>query len=348
MGFKIVDLNAVTIQAFTTPPPPAFNELSLGDTNADGLDQIGPGDTLQISIFEVGNSLFQPPAIATNQGGTTGPQAAVTTSTLPNIEVDNSGHIELPYAGSVLAAGETAEQLANRIQSALAGSSQNPQVIVNVVGDLRNTIIISGDVRQPGRIRLTPTQERLLDIIAIAGGPTFPEQDTYVSLTRNGETEGVLLSALSDDESQNVPVMPGDRVHLAYQPRSFLVFGAAQKVQRLDFPTSHLTLADALALSGGPLDSQADPNEVFLFRFESPAIARKIGLSPTGSSQPVIYHLDMMQPVSYFVAQQFPMDDKDLIYIANAKSNRVAKFFNLIGSLLSPAATTAAVAAAAR
>lgn len=340
--FKIVDLNTATIGAFSAPEPAAFAGLEPADSVRQKLDLIGPGDSLSISIFEVGNSLFAQPAASQDlESQMAGPQTAVSATTLPNIEVDATGHITIPYAAPILAAGETPGQLGGRIQAALSGKSQNPQVIVNVTGDLTNTVIISGDVKQPGRIQLTPTPERLLDIIAIAGGPVDPEQDIYVSLTHDGRTMGASLSALSDDERQNVYVSPGDRVHLAYQPPSFSTFGAADKVQLLDFPTPHLTLADALALSGGPANAQADPNAVFLFRFETPEIARRLGAPVTGSSVAIIYHLDMMQPASYFIAQKFQMRDQDLIYIANAGSDKVSKFFNLVGSLLAPAVVTA-------
>jgi polysaccharide export outer membrane protein len=341
-GFKIVDLNAAPIGAFTTPPPPEFAGLDPGDPTGRNLGRIGPGDVLTISVFEIGNGLFAQPSTAPDlEGPVAGPQAAVSTTTLPNIQVDAEGYITVPYAAPILAAGETPQQLGARVQAALSGQSQNPQVIVNVTGNLNNTVIISGDVKQPGRIPLVPTPERLLDVIAVAGGPADPEQDIYVSLTRNGRTMGAPLSALADDEQHDVYISPGDRVHLAFQPPSFSVFGAADKVQQLDFPVSHVTLADALALSGGPANAQADPNAVFLFRFETPAVARQLGAPVTGSSVPVIYHLDMMQPASYFIAQKFPMRDQDLIYIANAGSDKVSKFFNLVGSLLAPAVITA-------
>lgn len=342
LNFKIVDLNAATIGAFNTPAPPVFAGLDSGDPTGRNLGRIGPGDILTISVFEVGNSLFAQPAdVGDSQGPVAGPQAAVSTTTLPNIEVDASGYVTIPYAGAIRAAGQTPEQLSARIQAALAGQSQNPQVIVNVTGNLNNTVIISGDVKQPGRISLSPTPERLLDMIALAGGPVDPEQDIYVSLTRDGATNGTALATLFNDERQDVYVSPGDRLHLAYQPPSFSVFGAADKVQQLNFPSSRVTLADALGLSGGPENAQANPSAVFLFRFESAEIARKIGVPAAGARVPVIYHLDMMQPTSYFIAQEFAMQDQDLIYIANANSDKVSKFFNLVGSLLAPAVITA-------
>jgi polysaccharide export outer membrane protein len=44
----------------------------------------------------------------------------------------------------------------------------------------------------------------------------------------------------------------------------------------------------------------------------------------------------MMQPVNYFLSQRFSVRDKDVIYIANAASNRPAKFVAIINQLFSP------------
>ena len=51
---------------------------------------------------------------------------------------------------------------------------------------------------------------------------------------------------------------------------------------------------------------------------------------------PVIYHVDMRDPQTYFLIQQFAMRDKDLIYIANARTVQLYKFLQLINSIFQP------------
>ena len=51
----------------------------------------------------------------------------------------------------------------------------------------------------------------------------------------------------------------------------------------------------------------------------------------------------MMRPASYFLAQQFAMRDKDVIYVANAASNRPAKLVAIINQLFSPVVTARAL-----
>ena len=78
-----------------------------------------------------------------------------------------------------------------------------------------------------------------------------------------------------------------------------------------------MTLVEALAKAGGLQDLRSDPAGVFLFRFEPPrvvdALGRpQLGTGPEGFS-PVVYRLDLSDAKSYFLAQRFPIEDKDII-----------------------------------
>jgi polysaccharide export outer membrane protein len=255
------------------------------------------------------------------------------------VEVDADGYVSVPYAGRIKAAGATPDDVASRIEGALSGQSQNPQVIVTISKNLADTVIVSGAVKSPGRFPLTLANEQLLDMVAIAGGPTHGDEDESVQLTRAGQSAELPLTELESDATQNVYLDPGDHIQLSYNPRSYTVFGAAEKVEQISFDAPKLTLAEALARAGGPADGQADPNGIFLFRFERPAVAARLGLQAAGAKVPVIYQLDMMQPASYFVAQEFAMQDQDVLYIANAKTDKVSKFLGLVGAVVAPAST---------
>jgi polysaccharide biosynthesis/export protein len=54
---------------------------------------------------------------------------------------------------------------------------------------------------------------------------------------------------------------------------------------------------------------------------------------------PVIYKVNMRDPQTYFAIQQFAMQDKDMIYIANAPTVQLYKFLSLIYTLVTPAVT---------
>jgi polysaccharide export outer membrane protein len=54
---------------------------------------------------------------------------------------------------------------------------------------------------------------------------------------------------------------------------------------------------------------------------------------------PVIYKVNMRDPQIYFAIQQFAMQDKDMIYVANAPTVQLYKFLSLLYTLVTPAVT---------
>ena len=45
----------------------------------------------------------------------------------------------------------------------------------------------------------------------------------------------------------------------------------------------------------------------------------------------------MLDPQSYFLAQRFPLLDKDVVYVSNARTNALQKFVGILSQLFSPA-----------
>ena len=51
---------------------------------------------------------------------------------------------------------------------------------------------------------------------------------------------------------------------------------------------------------------------------------------------PVIYRVDLKNPASFFVAQNFPINNKDLLYVSNASAAELQKFLNLVFTVIYP------------
>ena len=115
--------------------------------------------------------------------------------------VTDEGTINVPYAGTVKVAGLDLTQIEQRIASQLAGKAQDPQVIVEFVADRTHTVMVSGDVKQPGRISLLEGTRSVVDAINRAGGPyspKLPAAQLEVVVRRNGQvilTVSILRSA---------------------------------------------------------------------------------------------------------------------------------------------------------
>jgi len=57
-----------------------------------------------------------------------------------------------------------------------------------------------------------------------------------------------------------------------------------------------------------------------------------------GDIVPVIYRLNLKDPNQYFFAQAIAMQDRDVIYVADASTVSLQKFLGLLGAALSPPA----------
>jgi len=351
LGFRILPVTPQVAGILSSEIPPLISSLDTASAPPSTNDRIGAGDTLTITVFELGSGLFAPSSTSGASAGAlglpTGPSANVTNQNLPPTQVAADGTISIPYVGRLRAAGLTPQALAENIRSSLAGKSQNPQVMVRISNDIANTVIVSGEVHRPGRVILSTSQEHLSDVVAIAGGAVYPPEDSHIELVRGEKVGATDLGTLESFPREDIHARPGDRIHVVYQPRSYTVFGAAGlQATETPFKSPHVSLAEALARVGGPNDNRADPEAAFLFRFEDPVAAKQLGLDtpPTSQGIPVVYQINMMNPSSYFLAQRIPMKTKDVLLIANATTNRFYKFDQLISTMISPLITAAYLA----
>ncbi|MET3713212.1 polysaccharide export outer membrane protein [Sphingomonas trueperi] len=323
--FRIVDLDLTTVNELNGVKQPGTDTPGSIATLAQDrrADLIGPGDVLSISIFEVGVSLF---------GGSgrdaVGFDPSARAQNFPDTVVDASGAITLPYLGTIPVANMTAAEAQGRIAAALRGKSQDARALVSIKQNVSNTVFVSGAVNRPGRQPLSLARERLLDAIANAGGSANTSEDTVVRFVRGSNVVEQRLATIRANMPDDVVLNPGDRIELIRSPRTYTVFGAVSKISQVAFETGQVSLAEALARSGGPNDATADPSAIFLFRY---------AVQPqTGSEEPVIYRLNLLKPESYFLSQHVAMQDKDVIYIANASANQPAKLVNVINQLFAP------------
>ena len=77
--------------------------------------------------------------------------------------------------------------------------------------------------------------------------------------------------------------------------------------------------------------------ELRRFRFEPAWLARELDPArfvQTGATTvPVVYKLSMRDARAYFYARQFPMQNKDILYVSNAPLTEVEKILRMIGQV---------------
>ncbi len=306
--FDLVDIDDNVVAALLASPSDSFR-VRFKKYGKPPEPKIGIGDGVTVSIWEAaGGGLF-------GTSPTEHVSAGSRNVTIPEQIVTQDGAISVPFGGRIQVAGRRPLEVQHEIERRLADKAIEPQVIVTLTRSLTNTATVTGEVIAGARVPLSLKGDHLLDLIAAAGGARAPVYETFVRLSRSGVT----------------------------LPQSFTVFGATGANTQINFTSQKMTLVEALAKAGGLQDQRADPGGVFLFRYEPPDIVRtlgrpQLGTGPEGTS-PVVYRLDLSDAKAYFLAQRFAIDDKDIIYVANADLNELQKFFTLLNTLTGPVIT---------
>src|ERR1700722_16921886 len=104
----------------------------------------------------------------------------------------------------------TASCCRRRRAAAIAGSACRSPGIVTVDRSVSNAATVEGEVVKGAILPLSAKGERLLDLIAAAGGAGAPGYEIAVRLSRGGVTATIPMEALVTDPRQNIYAEPGD------------------------------------------------------------------------------------------------------------------------------------------
>jgi polysaccharide biosynthesis/export protein len=268
--------------------------------------------------------------------------------TLPEQIISTDGVIKVPFAGDIKALDRLPSAVANDITQALRGKAHQPQVLVRLVRSTSALVTVVGEVASSTRVSLSARGERVLDAVAAAGGSKQPIHKTTLQLTRGSITTAMPLERIIKEPQHNIRLQSGDILTAIFQPYSFTALGATTQNNEINFEAQGISLSQALARVGGLQDARADAQGVFIFRLESnEAIAKILPAGTTTASSvdaenktPVIYQIDLKRPESFFIAQNFLLENKDLLYISNAPATDWQKFANIIYTIALPAIST--------
>lgn len=336
---KVIDVtDAIARQQIETRRQPALAS-SLGDAPIMGA-VVQPGDVLDISIWEAPPAALFGTSVGIGTLGTTGIAAGAGTSRaseLPQQMVDRDGLIVMPFVGPIKVSGLSPLEISNLIVSRLRERAHAPQVIVRIAENQTANVTVVGDVASSRRVPLTTKGERLLDALASAGGVRQPVEKMAIQVTRGDRVVREPLSQVIREPRDNIRLAANDVVTALYQPYSFQALGALAKNEDVNFEGAGLTLAQGLARVGGLQDNRSNVKGIFIFRLEDPKtlpaeIAQDMQKMPDGRVA-VIYRVDMSNPSALFIAQSFPIVDKDILYVSNAPLVDIQKFVNMASQI---------------
>jgi polysaccharide biosynthesis/export protein len=345
-GYVLVDIDERVASITSSQPRDSFARVFRNTGPAPDL-RVGVGDSVVVTIYEAAAGGLFSAGVADRSAA-----AGSRTASIPEQVVARDGTIEVPYAGRLRVAGLRPGAVEAAVVKALEGKAIQPQAVVTITRNYSNTATVGGEVASGSRVSLNPRGDRILDVIASAGGIRVGAHEAFIRLTRRNSTVSVAYNALLSAPAENIFVLPGDILTVVRDPQTFTTFGATGRSEKVPFDTAGATLEEALAKAGGLLDNRADPGGIFLFRFEPAALVAQLmpgrPLPSNGNLVPVVYRLNLRQANSFFLARAFPVKDKDILYIANSASDPLQKFLNLVGTVTSPVISGAATYGAIR
>jgi polysaccharide export outer membrane protein len=331
-AIEIIDINDALERTLLTRRSQRLFSETLAGAPANSR-AVGPGDVLEVSIWEAA------PATLFTTNTTLGVMSTSHAVTLPDQVVDDDGNIMVPFAGRVPASGKSLEEIEQEIIQRLAKKANQPEVLVQRTHNLSSNATVVGEVNSSLRVPLQPGNERLLDALAAAGGVRQPVNKTTIQVTRASNVYSLPLEVIIRDPRQNIALMPGDVVTALFQPYSFTALGATGKVDEINFETQGITLAQALARANGLIDARSNAKGVFIFRLE-PQNAMAWPHPPQYTTAqglvPAIFRIDMTDPQSLFLIQDFWIENRDILYVSNAPITEIEKFLNVLFSIAYP------------
>jgi polysaccharide biosynthesis/export protein len=206
--------------------------------------KIGPGDLLEISVFDVPEMTQQ-------------------------VRVGADGKAELELIGNTAVAGLTAQEAAKAIANELRDKNflLHPQVNVLVKEFASQGVSVIGEVQHPGVFQVLGPRS-LLDVISMAGGLTNVADTRVTVKRRSGGQEKIHVKLKNEDPdaslSNNVEIYPGD---LIVVPRAGIVYvmGDVNKPGGFVMQDSgKISLLQALAQAGGPSKTASLSKSVLL------------------------------------------------------------------------------------
>jgi len=322
---KQIDLTLIRqIHASQTGSVQATTNLNLFAKPAGY--KVGPGDVLQITVWDH-------PELAAALG-----QSAVNTrvaDAAPGFVVGGEGNIQFPYIQKPIhAAGKTPEQLQREIYTELSKVFVKPQVTVRVESYRASQVYVDGDVKTPGAQSINDIPMTLTEAVGRSGGFMPTADQSRVVITRNGTSYPVNVAQMlrAGKNPSDIVLQPGDMLHVsARDENTVYVMGEVVKPTAVTpLRDGTLTLAEAISQAGNLSPTTSNARQLFVIR-------------QVPGDEPVIYHLDAKSPVSMLLANQFPLEAKDVVYVDNSGLVRASRVLDLLLPAINAGLTTAVI-----
>jgi len=263
---------------------------------------IGPGDVVGVIVYDHPELLPNAGAVISQQTDPTGISVA------PGFIVGANGQISFPYIGRVQMQGLTEIEASDVIAKRLARYIKDPQVTVRIQSFRSRRAFVEGEVRTPGLQLFTDVPMTLSEALNRAGGITSSGDRSFITLTRGDKTTLIDLPKLQDlgSNASKIPLQNGDVVQVRNRDESkVFVMGEVAKPSALTMHNGRLTLNEALGEAGSASLGTANTGQIY--------VVRNNANNTKGS--PSVFHLNAKNPAALALAERFPLQPRDVVYI---------------------------------
>lgn len=196
------------------------------------------------------------------------------------ITVRKDGNVWLPVIGPVVAEGQTLVEFEASLRKAATRFYVDPQVSVEILRHESQKFFVVGEVRAPGAFPVDG-DTTLLEALTLAGGVPETGDLTSGTIVRDGKPLPIDLHGLAKlgDLTRNVFMRAGDVVFIPDNSvQKVFVLGEVKNPGVVKIQRTQLTLAEALATTGGPTPAKS---------------RRELAVIRGGFAQPVVYRIDL-------------------------------------------------------
>lgn len=301
--------------------------------------RLGPQDAISVNVWNA-------PDLSSSSGGASTSASSGATQSVgagSGRIIDVNGKIFFPLVGMVQAAGLTIEEFRVSLTKRLSVYLKDPQVEVTVSAYRSQKVFVAGTVGTPGTVQITDQPMRILDAIALAGGTTEKSNMYDVLLTRDKTTVRLNLDKLyyGGDIDINFMLVKGDVLTVPdVMNRKVYVLGevgnsvGSNQARSYVMRRGNMSLTEVLSDSGGLSPFSAAANQVYVIRADAEAssVAKSVG-------NVTVYVLDTIEPQALVMADQFPVQPRDVIFVNPTGPTMIGRFIGQFLPLLSSANT---------
>ncbi|QQD19429.1 polysaccharide biosynthesis/export family protein [Spongiibacter nanhainus] len=274
---------------------------------------VGVGDVLTITVWE--------------HPELTIPAGSFRTAAESGNQVKADGTVFFPYVGDTHVAGLTLQEIKQKVRNELRAVIRNPQVDVRVADYQSQKVYVSGAVKQPQILPVTHQPMTLVDAIEQAGGLGEMAAWDRVTLSRDGQVQTVSIRELFQfgNWSKDLILQHGDVVHI---PRNdadkIFVLGEVNRPQSILMGREGTSLAEGLASANGINENRADGRGIYVLR--NTGVKRNSGGRLVYTA--TVFHLNAARATGFMFADQFPLQARDVVYVAPAPITRWNRFLS--------------------